>query len=87
MDKALAKLYYVASVASSFGGDVRLYQRALGANVAKVTRDKVRAFLAAQQAYTLNRPARRHYKLNSTYSGGIDRQWQADLANIRAIFD
>ena len=50
MDKALAKLYYDASGAGSFGGVERLYQRALAANVAGVTRDKVRAFLAAQQA-------------------------------------
>ena len=50
MDKALAKLYYDASGAGSFGGVERLYKRALAANVAGVTRDKVRAFLAAQQA-------------------------------------
>ena len=44
MDKALAKLYYNASGACSFGGVERLYQRALAAKVAGVTRDKVRAF-------------------------------------------
>ena len=87
MDKALAKLYYDASGAGSFGGVERLYQRALAAKVAGVTRDKVRAFLAAQQAYTLHRPARRHYKRNPTYASGIDRQWQADLADMRAIDD
>ena len=65
----------------------RLYKRTLAANVAGVTRDKVRAFLAAQQAYTLYRPARRHYKRNPTYASGIDRQWQADLVDMRAIAD
>ena len=50
-----------------------------------VTRDKVRAFLAAQHAYTLHRPARRNYKRNPTYVSGIDRQWQADMADMRAI--
>ena len=87
MDKALAKLYYDASGAGSFDGVERLYKRALAANVAGVSRDKVRAFLAAQQAYTLHRPARRHYKRNPTYTSGIDRQWQADLADMRAIAD
>ena len=87
MDKVLAKLYYDASGAGSFGGVERLYQRAFEAKVAGVTRDKVRAFLAAQQAYTLHRPARRHYKRNPTYASGIDRQWQADLADMRAIAD
>ena len=53
MDKAIAKLYYDASGAGSFGGVERFYKRALAANVAGVSRDKVRAFLAAQQAYTL----------------------------------
>ena len=87
MDKALAKLYYELSGSGSFGGVERLYQRALEAKVAGVTRDKGRAFLAAQQAYTLHRPARRHYKRNPTYASGIDRQWQADLADMRAISD
>ena len=87
MDKALAKLYYEASGAGSFGGVERLYQRALASNVAGVTRDKVRAFLATQQAYKLHRPARRHYKRNSTCASGIDRQWQADLADMRANAD
>ena len=87
MDKALAKLYYDASGAGSFGGVERLYQRALGAKVVGVTRDKVRAFLAPQHAYTLHRPARRNYKLNPTYASEIDRQGQADLADMRAIAD
>ena len=39
MGKALAKIYYDASGAGSFGGVERLYQRALAANVAGVTRD------------------------------------------------
>ena len=87
MDKALAKLYYDASGAGSFGGVEGLYRRALAAKVAGVTRNKVRGFLAAQQAYTLHRPARRHYTRNPTYASGIDRQWQADLADMRAITD
>ena len=87
MDKALAKLYYDVSGADSFGGVEQLYQRALAAKLAVVTRDKVLAFLTAQQAYTLHRPARRRYKRNSTYASGIDRQWQADLADMRAIAD
>ena len=87
MDKALAKLYYDASNAGSFKGVERLYRRALAAKVAGVTRDNMRAFLAPKQFYTLHRPARRRYKRNPTYTGGIDRQWQADLADMRAIAD
>ena len=85
MDKALAKLYYDASEAGSFGGMDRLYQCAIAAKIAGVARDKVRAFLAAEQAYTLHRPARRHYKRNLTYESVIDRQWQAHLAHMRSI--
>ena len=87
MDKALAMLYYDVSGAGSFGGVERLYQRALAAKVAGVTRDKVRAFLAAQQSDTFHRPARRNYKRNPTNASGIDRQWQTDLADMRAIAD
>ena len=87
IDKALAKLYYDSSGAGSFGGFGRLYHRALAAKLAGVTRDKVRAFLAAQQAYTVHRPTRRRYQRNPIYASGIDRQWQADLADMRAIAD
>ena len=85
MDNSLSKLYYDTSGAGSYGGVERLYRRARAANIAGVTREKVRNFLAGQYAYTLHRPARRHFKRNPIYASGIDRQWQADLADMQAL--
>ena len=85
MEEALKKLYYNPSGSGSFGGVDRLYRNAIAAKIPNITRAKVREFLAGQQAYKLHRPAWRHFKCNSIYSRGIDRQWQADLADMQAI--
>ena len=37
------------------------------------------------QAYTLHKPAWKHYKRNPIYVSGIDSQWQADLASIQGL--
>ena len=87
MERSLSKLYYDPSGAGSFGGIERLYRRARAAQIAGVTRSKVREFLAGQHAYTLYRPVRRRFKRNPIYVSGIDRQWQSDLADMRAIAD
>ena len=42
-------------------------------------------YLRGEQAYTLHKPARRHYKRNSIYVSGIDAQWQADLADMQGV--
>ena len=39
-----------------------------------------------EQAYTLHRPARRHFVRNHTYVAGIDVQWQADLSDMQTLF-
>ena len=85
MEEALKKLYYNPSGSGSFGGVDRLYRNAIAAKIPNITRAKVCEFLAGQQAYTLHRPARRHFKRNPIYASGIDRQWQADLADMQSI--
>ena len=87
MEKALKTLYYDPYGTGSFGGVERLYLRARASHIDGVTRDKVRQFLAGQHTYSLHKPARRHFQRNPTYVSGIDRQWQADLADMRAIAD
>ena len=42
-------------------------------------------YLRGEQAYTLHKPARRHYKRNPIYVSGIETQLQADLADTQAI--
>ena len=50
--------------------------------VPHITRNAVREFLSRQRAYTLHKPARRHFPRNRIYVGSIDKQWQADLADM-----
>ena len=72
MDEAVKKLYYNPSNSGSFSGIDRLYRNAIAAKISNITRTKVREFLAGQQAYTLHRPARRHFKRNPIYASGIE---------------
>ena len=82
MDQALERLYTDAGDSGSYGGIERLYRRAKEAKVPNVSRRAVKEFLSRQQAYTLHRPARRHFPRNHIYAGKIDQQWQADLADM-----
>ena len=82
MDERLKELYYAEEDTGSYGGVERLYRRAVELQVPNITRDVVLNFLSQQRAYTLHKPARRHFSRNRIYVGSIDKQWQADLADI-----
>ena len=91
MDKASKELYFKAEDPGSYGGVEKLFRSAKNAKVVngvsmqKVTRGRVKQFLADQQSYSLHKPARRDFKRNPTYVKGIDAQWQADLADMQAL--
>ena len=85
MDKALKELYYNAEDSGSYGGVEKLFRSAQKAGVQKVTRGRVKQFLADQQSYSLHKPAGRHFKPNPTYVKRIDAQWQVDLAEMQAL--
>ena len=38
-----------------------------------------------QDTYTLHKPARRNFKRNRVIVGGIDEQWQMDLADMQSL--
>ena len=57
MDKALKELYYNAEDPGSYGGVEKLFRSARNAGVKKVTRGRVKQFLADQQSYSLHKPA------------------------------
>ena len=82
MDERLKELYYSADDTGSNGGVERLYRRAVEDQVPHITRNAVREFLSLQRAYTLHKPARRHFPRNRIYVGIIDKHWQADLADM-----
>lgn len=60
----------------------KLYRQAKHLNV---SRSAVKQFLAGQLAYTLHRPARKHYARLKTIVGGPNRQWQADLVDMGSL--
>ena len=82
MDEQLKELYYLEEDTGSYGGVERYYRRAVEAKVPNISRNAVRDFLSSQRAYTLHKPARRHFIRNRIYVGSIDQQWQADLADM-----
>ncbi len=83
-DKILKAIYYDTSQAGSFGGVNALWRRAQEQGH-KISRERVKQFLAKQDAYSLHRDRRHRFKRNPTIVGGIDRQWQADLADVHSI--
>ena len=77
----LDKIYTNPKDAGSFGGQERLFQSARNQGL-KISREQVKKFLNAKDAYTLHKPSRKHYSRNPTIVGDIDKQWQADLADL-----
>ena len=75
-------MYYSADDTGSYGGVKHLYRWAVEDQVPRITRNAVREFLSRQRAYTLHKPARRHFFRNRIYVGSIDTQWQADLVDM-----
>ena len=82
IDATLKEIYYKAEDPGSYGGVERLYQSAKNKGI---SRDQVKDFLSRQHAYTLHKPARRHFTRNRTYVSGIDKQWQVDLADMQGL--
>jgi len=85
MSASLDKIYHTPGDPGSYGGVDRLLKRAKQLKVSGASRKSVETYLRGQQAYTLHKPARRHYKRNKIYVAGIDAQWQADLADMQGI--
>ena len=84
LNAKLKKIYYNVTSAGSFGGANRLLAEAKKQGV-DVKLHQVRTFLTNQHAYSLHKPARKTFSRNRTYVSGIDKQWQADLADMQSI--
>ena len=78
----LKEIYYNAEDPGSFGGVDKLYRRVKEQGI---TRKEVQNFLRDQRSYSLHKPSRHHFKRNKTLVGGIDVQWQADLADMQGL--
>ena len=83
-DNALRLIYYDPKDSGSFGGVDRLFQRAKE-SIPGIKREDVDKFLNKEHAYTLHKPYRRRFERNKTIVGSIDKQWQADLADMTQL--
>ena len=81
-EKLLHNIYYTPSAAGSFGGLKPLFREAKK-QVKTLKLGDVSRWLSDQDAYTLHRPARIHFKRNKTVVSKVDAQWQADLVDMQ----
>jgi transposase InsO family protein len=85
MDDYLPSIYYDPKRSGGFGGVGRLYQDVKKEGKFKISRKEIKEWLMKQDAYTLHKPMRRHFKRNRVIVGGIDQQWQMDLADMQSM--
>ena len=76
MATLLRKIYYNPKAAGGFGSIEAL------SKASKTKRKKTKTWLEKQLPYTLHRPIRRKFQRRRIVVGGIDHQWQADLADV-----
>ncbi|CAB3994981.1 uncharacterized transposon-derived [Paramuricea clavata] len=78
-------VYYDPKRPGGFGGAERLYEDVKKEGRFALSRKEIREWLMKQDAYTLHKPIRRHFKRNRVIVGGIDQQWQMDLADMQSM--
>ena len=81
MERRRSKLhrhYYDHKCVGSYGGVAALRR------VVPAERD-VERWLSTQDAYTLHKPVRRHFKRRCVVVGGPNQQWQADLVDMSRL--
>ena len=84
LDYVLRKLFYDPKSTVAITGISQLYHAAK--SVLKGVRYKdVQDWLQGESTYTLHKPIRRRFKRRKTIVGGIDYQWQADLADMKHL--
>ena len=85
VDEYLTSVYYDPKRSGSFGGAESLFRDVKEEGKLKLTRKQISDWLASQDNYTLHKPARRNFKRNRVIVGGIDDEWQMDLADVQSL--
>ena len=85
MDDYLSSVYYDPKRPGGFGGAERLYKDVKKEGKFAISRKEIKEWLMKQDTYTLHKPMRRHFKRNRVIVGGIDQQWQMDLADMQSM--
>ncbi len=78
-DDELNNAYFDPKRVGSYGGVDALHR------ASKLRRPAVERWLASQDAYTLHKPVRRHFKRRRVIVGGRNQQWQADLVDLTRL--
>ena len=73
MDEYLSSVYYDSKRSGGFGGVDRLYNDVKKEGKFDISRAKIKEWLMKQDAYTLHKPIRRHFKKNCVMVGGFDQ--------------
>ena len=78
-EQPLRTVYFDPKRVGSYGGVDTLRR------VTRMSRKIVAEWLSEQDAYTLHKPARRHFKRRRVIVGGLRQQWQADLVDLSQL--
>lgn len=82
MNHLLEKLCCEPGRPSALGGVNKLYRATCRYGV---KRSQVLCWLQQQPAYTLHRPARKHFRRNRVVVNDIDSQWKAALVDMQSL--
>ena len=83
-EKVLKKIYYTPKEPASFGG-IQGLKYASRTRGKPIKTQRVVNWLATQDTYTLHKPVQHHFSRSKVVVGGIDVQWQADLADVSCL--
>ena len=76
----LKTIYHDVQHAGSYSGIDKLYRAVKYEGRYRVTRKQIQEWLKTQDAYGLHHSVQRRFKRNRVVVGGIDQQWDIDLA-------
>jgi transposase InsO family protein len=84
LNSLLRKLYYDPKSKTAFSSPRQLYQKAK-LTLKSIKYKDVIDWLQGERTYTLHKPIRKKFRRRKTVVGGIDYQWQADLADMQKM--
>ena len=78
-------IYFNPKHPASFAGPDKLYDVVKSEDKFKIGRYRIRKWLQDQDAYSLTRGARRHFKRSRVIVNGVDSMWDIDLMDMMSL--